>query len=155
MVGYRGIKPARVLFPFGHGLSYTSFKLGIPQLGQVKTDSKAKSIHVEVQVDVTNTGDRSGSQVVQCYVAPPKITGALVRAERELADFAKVSLEPKETKTVTLKLDRGAFSYWNTTRPGAWVVKAGTYKLQVGTSSVDIEHEVDVDIPENFTWKGL
>lgn len=155
MVGYRGMKASGIAFPFGHGLSYSSYQLSKPEIKQVKCDAKSKSIEVEVKVDLKNSGDRSGAQVVQCYVSPPKLAGKLVRAEKELGDFRKVHLEKGANASVTLKLDRGAFSYWHPTRASAWVVDAGTYKLQIGTSSVDIDHVVDVEIPESFTWKGL
>ncbi len=103
LVGYRWYEGRRigVTFPFGHGLSYTTFALGTPVLS---TDAVAPGDEVVVTVPVTNTGGRAGTEVVQCYVAPPP--GELFRPAKELKAFAKIRLGPGETGTVALVLDR-------------------------------------------------
>ena len=162
-VGYRwyDARDLPVRFPFGHGLSYTTFEIGAP------TITHGPSMRVEVPV--TNTGARRGAEVVQCYVAPS--TTALVRPPKELKAYAKVWLAPGETKTVTLELDNRAFSYWdpgaadwpeladrqraaNAMAPlvtgrrteGAWVIEPGAYDIVIGRSATDLTHRVTVNI---------
>ena len=133
-VGYRYYdrKKMKVRFPFGYGLSYTTFRYSNLLLDKGKiTDQET----VKVSVDVTNTGDRAGAEVVQLYVGAPE--SDLFRPVRELKGFEKVFLEPGETKTVTFGLDARAFSYWNI-RLKDWFVKSGTYHIQIGRSSRDI-----------------
>ena len=107
-VGYRWYDARKlpVRFPFGHGLSYSTFEIGAPAITHGPS--------MRVDVPVTNTGTRRGAEVVQCYVAPSE--SMLVRPPKELKAYAKVWLAPGETKTVTLELDNRAFSYWD---PGA------------------------------------
>lgn len=137
-VGYRfhdsaGV-PAR--FPFGHGLSYTSFDLGIPEV-------KGEYPNLAVEVDVTNTGHRHGSQVVQIYVRRPD--SAVSRPDRELKGFAKVHLDPGGTSTASVPLDRRSFSHW---QPGSgWVVEGGSFEVLVATSSVDVHHTITLEVP--------
>ena len=129
-VGYRWFDAADVepLFPFGHGLAYTTF-----ELSDLKAPATAKvGEPVRAEVTVTNTGDRAGSEVVQLYVAPK--SPRLPRPPKELKAFAKVALEPGERRTVTLELEPNAFAYWN----GGWTVDAGEYELLVGRSAGDI-----------------
>lgn len=122
-VGYRYYNKAGVpvRFPFGYGLSYTSFAYG-----DLTVDGRT------VQVTVTNTGDRAGAEVVQLYIAPPQ--NGLYRPLRELKGFARVDLAPGESRTVTFTLDDRSFAVW----AGSWQIPAGTYTVQVGTSSEDI-----------------
>jgi beta-glucosidase len=138
LLGYRGYEarhlPTR--FPFGHGLSYTTFAVGAPA---VDADGEA----VTVRVPITNTGDRRGCEVVQCYVAPPPST-AVTRPPKELKAFAKVWLDPGESTTTELVLDERAFAYWDPTA-GDWCVAPGTYELHVGRSSADVAHVVSVE----------
>ncbi len=145
LVGYRWYE-ARQLptrFPFGHGLSYTSFALGEPEV-QTRGD------RVMVSVPVTNTGSRRGSEVVQCYVGPPR-PARLTRPPKELKAFAKVALDPGEEATVTLELDERAFAYWDPGDPrvadatAGWRVDAGEYTLHVGRSSADIASVLTVE----------
>ena len=113
-IGYRwyGSRHLPVLFPFGHGLSYTSFEVGapVPSSGVVATGET-----VTVQVPVKNIGSRPGSHVVQCYVRPHQ--SRIVRPERELKAFGKVTLAPWESAEVTLTLDARAFAYWDPAQP--------------------------------------
>jgi beta-glucosidase len=145
LLGYRWYEarhlPTR--FPFGHGLSYTTFSIGVPI---VETDGDA----VTVRVPVTNTGDRRGAEVVQCYVAPPQ-SPAVTRPPKELKAFAKVWLDPGASTTTELVLDTRAFAYWDPTAArgegggGDWQVAPGTYTLHVGRSSADVAHVVSVE----------
>ncbi len=129
-VGYRyyNSKQMDVLFPFGHGLSYTTFEyqnLKIQEFGQ----------DVLVSADIKNTGEVFGKEAVQVYVSTK--TSHVNRPIHELRDFQKVSLDPGETKTVQFKLGRRAFSYWNS-EISDWHVEPATYEIQVASSSRDI-----------------
>jgi beta-glucosidase len=139
LIGYRWYDtrhlPTR--FPFGHGLSYTTFELGAPDVAQ-HADS------VVVSVPVTNTGTRRGAEVVQCYVAPPQ-PSRLVRPVRELKAFAKVWLDPGEQTTVALELDERAFQCWEPAERRGWWTDPGTYDLHVGRSSGDLPFVVSVE----------
>jgi beta-glucosidase len=138
-VGYRwydaqGQDP---LFPFGYGLSYTTFAfrhLSVsPRLdpGGDVSGGHVTVGHITVGVDVTNTGRRAGSDVVQAYMSFPASAG---EPPRQLKGFAKVSLRPGQTKHVTLRLDERAFSVWD---PAAqqWTTTDGKYQVSVGDSS--------------------
>jgi len=128
-VGYRWYDARRIdpLFPFGHGLSYTTFELG-EVAWTVDTDAGT----ARGEVPVTNTGTRRGAEVVQCYVADEEST--LATPPQQLKAFAKVWLDPGETKTVTLPLDRRAFSHWDDNEH-RWAIEPGTFTLRIGTSS--------------------
>lgn len=133
-VGYRYYdkKKMDVLFPFGYGLSYTTFaysNLHLDKKEMKDTDT------VTVSVDVTNTGDRTGKEIVQLYVADKEST--VIRPEKELRDFAKVELAPGETKTVSFTLGKRAFAYYNTTIHD-WHVETGDFDILIGKSSRDI-----------------
>ncbi len=133
-IGYRyyDARSMDVLFPFGYGLSYTTFEFKNLRLSSPSIkDSDAFS----VSVDVTNTGRRAGKSVVQVYVHDR--ASALVRPYKELKGFAKVALEPGQTRTVTIPLDARAFAYYDPS-VGQWVVESGEFDLLVGPSSADI-----------------
>jgi beta-glucosidase len=129
-VGYRHYETAGVApqFPFGHGLSYTMFAFGRPTVAVAGGS-------VVVSVEVTNAGARAGSAVVQVYVRA--LSSAVPRPDRVLAAFAKVALEPGETRAIDLTLDERAFAYWDVATH-AWVDEAGNYELLIGSSSRDI-----------------
>jgi beta-glucosidase len=139
MVGYRHFvsTDAPVRYPFGHGLSYTTFQTGDLHVEPTGDDTAT------VTVTVTNTGERAGRHVVQVYVATT--AGPVRRPARELRAFTKVSLEPGESRTVTLELDRRAFAHWDV-REGGWVVAPGEYRVQVGMSCTDIVAERPVTL---------
>ena len=141
-VGYRyyDTKQMDVRFPFGYGLSYTDFRYANLR---VSRDSFTASEGVTVSVDVTNTGDRAGKEIVQLYVADR--TGSAVRPVHELKGFCKLALEPGETKTATFKLDSRAFS-WYDTESGDWYAANGSYTIEVGRSSRQIEYTAEVHI---------
>ena len=133
-VGYRYYdrKKMDVLFPFGHGLSYTTFAYTNLRLS---ADRIRDTDTLTVSVDVTNTGKRAGKTVVQLYVGDRECE--VFRPVRELKDFAKISLEPGETKTVTFTLSKRAFAYWNV-KLHDWFVESGAFTVEIGRSSRDI-----------------
>ena len=144
-VGYRWYDARRleVAFPFGHGLSYTSFSYA-DAAGAVDADGD-----VEVTVAVTNTGDRAGREVVQVYTSLPG--SSVQRAPRELKAFASVALEPGETQVVTLTVRRKDLAYWDI-RADRWVVEGGEYTVDVAASSRDIRSTVAVAVTgDQFT----
>ena len=136
-VGYRYYdkKNLAPLFPFGHGLSYTSFKYSNLRLNK-KFMTPDQTL--TVKVDVTNTGKVAGKDIVQVYVRDVKSTFA--RPEKELKAFAKVELKPKQTKTVAFMLDREAFWYFDTDT-NAWSTEAGEFEVWVGGSSRDVREK--------------
>ncbi len=142
LMGYRGFEARRtpVRFPFGHGLSYTTFEIGAPTLSRAEGGGAGE---VTLTVPVSNTGSRRGSEVVQCYVAPP--AGNVVRPPQELKAFAKVHLDPGEETTVTFTLDQRALAIWDPVAHG-WRVDAGRYDLRVGRSSKEIAQRVAIDV---------
>lgn len=140
-VGYRHYDAAHVtpLFPFGHGLSYTSFSYGVPSLPASITEGQP----LTVKVAVTNTGTVAGAEVVQLYVGDRQ--ASVLRPVRELKAFSKVALAPGETKTVTLTLDRRAFAFWSV-EAHAWIVESGEFDLWVGSSSRDLRQNAVVTV---------
>lgn len=133
-VGYRYYdkKKMKVLFPFGYGLSYTTFAYSNLSVG---ADAIRDTEELTVTVDVTNTGSIAGKEVVQLYVKAP--VGDVFRPVRELKGIAKISLAPGETGTVAFTLDKRAFAYWNT-KLHDWFVESGSYEIEIGRSSRDI-----------------
>ena len=152
-VGYRYYdkKKMAVRFPFGYGLSYTTFAYSEPKISAQRIQDTDT---VTIRVDVTNTGDRAGKEVVQLYVSAPD--SKVIRPVRELRGFDKIELAPGETKMVSFTLDKRAFAYWNTDIHD-WYVESGKYLLQIGGSSRDIaiEQEVYVEstgkLPRHYT----
>ncbi|MEY2434030.1 MAG: beta-glucosidase [Acidimicrobiaceae bacterium] len=164
-VGYRWYEARRlpVRFPFGHGLSYTSFEIGKPVLSSTTFPAGGT---VEIDVTITNTGDRTGSEVVQCYVAPAR--SKVVRPMKELKAFTKVHLAAGATQKVTFTLTDRSFAHWDRgsgqraalkkrlpfadmmaeskTRPPGWRVVPGDYVLHVGRSSADIAHTLQIAV---------
>ncbi len=140
-VGYRyydkrGIEP---LFPFGHGLSYTTFEYGNLRVPARVTSGGP----FEVSVDVRNTGRRAGEETVQLYVGD-EATAAVAQPVKELKGFRKVSLAPGETQTVTFTLSPRDLSYYDVHRPG-WTSTPGTYRILIGSSSRDIREQRDFE----------
>lgn len=134
-VGYRyyDTKKMDVLFPFGHGLSYTTFVY--EELELDKSEMKESDL-LRVKVKVTNTGNTFGKEAVQLYVTPAN-SGQAIRPVKELKGFEKVSLEPGERKTVIFELDHRSFAYFNT-QTNDWFVESGSYGIEIGASSRDI-----------------
>jgi beta-glucosidase len=138
-VGYRGFdaRAQEVAYPFGFGLSYTTFEYGQP--GATVTDAG-----IELRIPVTNTGGRDGREVVQVYVSLPG--SAVRRAPRELKAFANVAIAAGQTADVTLSIARGDLAYWET-RLGRWVVEGGEYHCAVGASSRDLRVTAVAEVP--------
>ena len=134
-VGYRyyDTKNQEVLFPFGHGLSYTTYSYGNLQLDK---QSMKDTEELKVSVDITNTGAMEGKEIVQLYVAK-KEKGEIIRPAKELRGFEKVFLAPGETKTVSFTLSKRAFAYYNMQMQD-WYVESGTYEILIGKSVEDI-----------------
>lgn len=135
-VGYRYYtsKEVPALYPFGYGLSYTTFSFSDLQVD--KTHLK-EGESLEVSVLVKNTGTSGGKAVIQLYVAPEHNILGVMRPKRELKEFAKVYLEPDEEKRVSFSLEPRAFTYWE---PAAqdWRAEAGTYYIEIGNNAQDI-----------------
>jgi beta-glucosidase len=133
-VGYRYHDAARVapLFPFGHGLSYTTFEYSGLSLDRASMDERET---LNVSVRVKNTGRLAGQEVVQLYVRDE--AASVVRPEKELKGFEKVALAPGEEKVVRFALSRRAFAFWDL-RTHAWKVEPGDFTILVGASSRDL-----------------
>ena len=141
-VGYRyyNTRDMDVQYPFGYGLSYTTF--GYSDLATDKnelTDTETLS----VSVDVENTGDRAGKEVVQLYVAP--VNSEVPRPVRELKGFEKIALEPGEKKTVAFALDDRAFAVWNADLH-CWDVPDGAYRIQICRNAREVILETEVQV---------
>lgn len=141
-VGYRYYtsKDMPVLFPFGYGLSYTDFTYTNLQISNAKIQDNET---LTVKVDVTNTGNCKGKEVIQLYISAKE--GQVIRPVRELRAFKKISLDPGETKTVVLELDGRAFSYWNT-EIHDWYMEPGSYEIQIGKSAQEILLKKEVQV---------
>ena len=156
-VGYRYYdkKKADVLYPFGYGLSYTTFSYSNLVLN---ADHIQDTDTLTVCVDVTNTGKRAGKEVIQLYVSDPE--SSVFRPVRELKGFEKVELAPGETKTVSFTLDKRSFAYWSTDIHD-WYVESGKFDIQIGRSSRDIVLSASVEvtcttaIPVTFTKDSI
>jgi beta-glucosidase len=139
-VGYRYFDTAgeAVLFPFGHGLSYTSFTYSdlsvTPDNGGFDVDFR-----------ITNTGKVRGKEAAQVYLGQEGAT--VFRPEKELKGFSKIDLAPGETKEIKVRLDRRSFAVWDQGKPG-WTVESGTYQIMVGASSRDIRLRGSVTITD-------
>jgi beta-glucosidase len=150
-IGYRyyDAKQMPVLFPFGYGLSYTSFSYS-----NLKVSAQTfKDVDgVEVSVDVTNTGELAGKEVVQVYLHDHK--SELVRPPKELKGFAKVDLQPGETKTVSIPLDFRAFAYYH---PGyeQWITEDGEFDILVGASASAIRQSQTVQLQSTLELPSL
>lgn len=172
-MGYRWYDSRHLptLFPFGHGLSYTTFDVGQPTPSATSVHiGHDAPIEVKVEVPVTNTGERTGSHVLQCYVRPHQ--SRLVRPDKELKAFAKVTLDPGETVVVTLTLDHRSFAYWDPARPEwpellahtaatlpqlqdqqrrtepGWTVDPGGYDIVIANSVADVAAMTTIELSE-------
>lgn len=133
-VGYRYYDKVKkeVLFPFGYGLSYTTFAYSDLRLDKSKMqDTETLSVTVKVK----NTGSVHGKEVIQLYVVNAK--GEAIRPEKELRGFEKVALDPGEEKEISFTLDKRAFAYWNT-QLGNWHVESGEYAVAIGKNSREL-----------------
>ena len=144
-VGYRHYEKNGIetQFPFGYGLSYTTF-----ELSKFAVDSEA--VFPRVKVELRNTGALAGSEVVQIYVGQDSCGGPV----KELKAFQKVELPAGEEKTVEMVLDKYAFSHWDETS-GQWHVDSGEYKISVGFSEEDVKAVRKFVLTKGFSWRGL
>ena len=149
-VGYRYYEKKEIapLFPFGFGLSYSSFAYSNLRLS---TDTLEPDQRLSISLDVTNTGTRSGQEIVQLYVRDPQ--ASVSRPLKELKGFAKIALQPGETKTVTLKLGRDALAYWDDAQH-AWVAETGEFELLIGCSSQDIRLRESFQLTQTSVFGG-
>lgn len=142
-VGYRWTdkqKKVKPLFPFGHGLSYTSFEYGKPT-----ATSKTMSAdgNLTIKISVKNTGNREGQEVVQLYISD--IKSSLPRPIKELKGFQKIKLAPGEEKTVTFTIDKEALSFFDDTQH-AWIAEPGKFEAIIAASAADIKGVVPFDL---------
>ncbi|WP_373232346.1 glycoside hydrolase family 3 C-terminal domain-containing protein [Cohnella sp.] len=151
-VGYRYYdkKQIRPLFPFGHGLSYTTFEYSALAMDKtVISDTET----VNVSINVKNTGSRAGKEIVQLYVRDT--TSSVSRPDKELKGFAKVSLAPGEVKTVSFILDKRSFAYFDVERKD-WHVETGEFEILIGKTSADIALKgtilVHSSVPVEYTY---
>jgi beta-glucosidase len=144
LVGYRWFdtKHLEPQFPFGFGLSYTTFKYSNLKL----IPGSGTNEIVTAQFEIENTGKRAGAEVAQLYVHEknPRLT----RPEKELKGFKKVSLQPGEKQTVSIPLTRSAFAYYDPARKG-WVAQPDTFEIQIGGSSRDIRLRDNFNLAAN------
>ncbi len=133
-VGYRwyDTKEIPVQWPFGHGLSYTTFEYGEAKAAKASMTADGK---MTVTVDVKNTGDREGAEIVQLYIADP--VAGIDRPAKELKGFEKITLKPGESKTVAFEIDAADLSYYSIEDNG-WKAEAGEFQALIGPSSEDI-----------------
>lgn len=147
-VGYRHPSFATV-FPFGAGLTYTTFEYSDLKLPKTIGADGA----FDVSVTITNTGARPGREVVQLYVTDPE--ASLQRPEQELKAFAKTaSLAPGKAEMVTLRLDRDSLSFYDDKRQ-TWVAEAGAFGVKVAASSADVRLSGETTLAKTLLWTGL
>ncbi|GAA5954335.1 hypothetical protein JCM3765_004425 [Sporobolomyces pararoseus] len=151
-VGYRHFDKSSTapLFPFGHGLSYSSFSFSSLNVSSVSPDGK-----FTLSFSIKNTSSVNGSEVAQVYLSPPT-EGRIASPVKELKAFEKVTLKAGQEKRVEIKLEKEAFSYWNE-RYGSWVCPSGKYKVLVATSSAQdaVKLEGEAVLEKEFRWNGL
>ena len=146
-IGYRhferrGLEP---LFPFGFGLSYTTFEYGEVTLSAETLEPGGT---LAVRVPVTNSGERAGQETLQLYVRDPQ--ASVERPGKELKGFVKVALEPGETKVATLHLNMRALAYFDEEQ-NAWVAEKGEFEVLIGASSADIRGKATFTLSETWT----
>lgn len=148
-VGYRyyDAKEIEPLFPFGYGLSYTSFDYSNLKIDKQEMDDTET---VQISVKVKNTGEVAGKEIVQLYVRD--VESSVIRPEKELKSFEKVELQPGEEKEVTFALDKRAFAYYNVDLKD-WHVESGVFEILIGKSSVDILLEGNIQVNSTVSVK--
>lgn len=145
LVGYRwhDTKKIPALFPFGYGLSYTDFEYGKATASSKTLDENGK---IEIEVPVTNKGDREGSEIVQLYISDEK--SSLPRPVKELKGFDKVKLAPGETKTVKFVITPEELKFFDDSKH-EWIAEPGKFKALIGASSTDIKETVSFEYMRN------
>jgi beta-glucosidase len=130
---------AKPLFPFGYGLSYTTFRLDHLRLDRSEVEIGGQ---VAISVDLTNTGQCLGDEVVQLYIRDPQ--ASVTRPVKELKGFKRVTLEPGQTKTITFDLFTNQSGFYN--REMAYVIEPGTIEIMAGTSSEDLPLRTTIEL---------
>lgn len=145
-VGYRYYESfdVPVAFSFGHGLSYTSFEYSNLAVSPISTAGD-----FEVKVDVKNTGELAGKEVVQIYVKD--LISSSVRPALELKGYAKLSLDPGQTKTASVKLDKHALKFFDERR-NRWTAEQGQFEILVGSRLKNLQHRAVVTLDKTLTW---
>ncbi|GGN28885.1 MULTISPECIES: glycoside hydrolase family 3 C-terminal domain-containing protein [Marinomonas] len=149
-VGYRYFDTTgtKALFPFGHGLSYTNFTYYHLTLLSGDKALFNESASIKLQITITNTGNRAGAEVVQCYVGQK--SPSQPRPAKELKAFKKVFLEPGESKEIVFELDYRAFAYWHKEK-ATWVAESGEYQIHIGASVADIRDTASIVLDTDNT----
>jgi beta-glucosidase len=139
------------LFPFGHGLSYTTFNYSKPRVimanatakktGLASVEPSDKKIYATVEVDITNAGSMKGDEIVQLYIHQK--VSSVTRPVKELKDFSRITLDPGQTKTVSFTIDAGKLAFWNADMQ--YMVENGVFECLVGRSSADVQ-KVDLKV---------
>jgi len=153
-VGYKHYQHRNItpLFPFGFGLSYTTFSLSYFNLSEPVVSDK--EFQIVASVAVTNSGNVAGSEVVQLYVTLPS-TSDVTHPPLQLKAFAKIhDLQPGKSVQLEMKLDKYAVSYWEE-RFQAWTVDRGQYEVRVGASSAHLGLEAKFNLAKGFEWTGI
>lgn len=149
-VGYRHtdrLKPSHVNYAFGHGLSYTTFRMGKPSVSSNRFSGVGG---LTVTVPVTNTGDRDGAEVVQAYVRDCR--SSVYRPLKELKAFSKVWLKPGQTGEAKLDFDRSAFAFYEP-ETRLWTIEPGRFEILIDNASDNILYNVAIDVDQPLTWK--
>lgn len=150
LVGYRWFDAKNIepQFPFGFGMSYTTFEYSNLKL-VASNDDKSGTI-VTAQFEVKNTGSRAGAEVAELYVH--QNNPSLPRPENELKGFAKVLLNPGETKSVSIPLDKNAFAFYNPDQK-MWMAEKDTFEISVGSSSRDLPLKGEFTLTQTISFK--
>ena len=148
-VGYRGyeIKNTKPLFPFGYGLSYTSFEYSALEVSPVTPAGE-----FTVSFTIRNVGSVDGREIAQVYIADP--VSSLPRPVKELKGFTKVAVKAGESQRATVKLDKYALSFYDERR-SAWVAEVGKFDVLVAASSEDVNLTGQVELANALVWTGL
>jgi beta-glucosidase len=162
LVGYRWFDTKQIepLFPFGHGLSYTTFEYSNLKVTEgspppqpspgVPGEGEKGGGQIWVEFDLANTGSREGAEVAQVYVQD--VESSLPRPLKELKAFRKVVLKPGQKQTISIPLDRRALAFYDPQRAG-WVAEAGEFVIHVGSSSRDIRLTGRYTLPQTSVEK--
>lgn len=147
-VGYRYYESfdVPVAFSFGHGLSYTSF-----EYSDLKVSPISDQGEFTVEIDVQNTGDLAGKEVVQVYIKD--VVSSSVRPALELKGYTKLDLEPGQKRTASIKLDKHALKFFDEKRDW-WVAEKGEFQVLVGSTLKSLKHKEVVSLGKTLIWKG-
>ncbi|TID17414.1 glycoside hydrolase family 3 protein [Venturia nashicola] len=147
-VGYRHYERTKIepLFPFGHGLTYTHFSYGEVRISERFLSNSSPLV---ISVPITNDGVIAAHEVVQLYIRDVK--SRLPRPDKELQGFAKIFLQPGETKMVQLAIDKHSVGYYDTSL-ASWIAEEGLFHVLIGASSADIRSSASFEVEESFTW---